>query len=238
MISLSEQDLDKICESLADKAMFDVDAYDLFQKIVASRSEPILNEEIQILDKVILNKERGFVTGEMGDKMIVMVQGSTYLVDPKELKEYSKKPELVTVPHMKFDEKTQKLLFEQWVKCGVYHGNVPIKMNECYVRYNLWEAAKDNQNVKVMIEGKAVFMPKLQVRILEDLNDFANEENYVPGVLIDEATEKVIENILVNAIDYTNAVGDADAIKIIKQTPSGEQEFQSAPKSMVRTLAV
>jgi hypothetical protein len=238
MISLSEQDLDKICESLADKAMFDVEAYELFQKIVSSRSLPVLNEEVQILDKVILNKERGFVTGEIEGKLIVMVQGSTYLVDPKELKEYDKKPELITVPHMKFDEKTQKLLFEQWVRCGVYHGNVPIKMNECYVKYNLWEAAKEDQNVKVMIEGKAVFMPKSQVKILEDLNDFANEDNYVPGVLIDEATEQVIENILVNAIDYTNAIGDADAIKIIKQTPSGEQEFQSAPKSMIRTLAV
>jgi hypothetical protein len=238
MISLSEQDLDKICESLADKAMYDVEAYELFNKIVSSRNQPVLNEEVQIEDKVILNKEHGYVTGEIDGKVIVMVQGCTYLVDPKELKEYDKKPELVTVPHMKFDEKTQKLLFEQWVRCGVYHGNVPIKMSECYVKYNLWESAKDDQNVKVMVEGRAIFMPKSQVRILEDINEFANEENYVPGVLIDEATEQVIENILVNAIDYTNAIGDADAVKIIKQTSEGEQEFQSAPKSMIRTLSV
>jgi hypothetical protein len=238
MISLSEQDLDKICESLADKAMYDVDAYELFQKIVSSRTQPILNEGVEILDKVILDKERGYVTGQIDGKMIVMVQGNTYLVDPKELKEYNKTPAPCVVPHMKFDEKTQKLLFEQWVRCGVYHGNVPIKMSDCYVKYSLWESAQDDQNVKVMVEGRAIFMPKGQVRILEDINEFANEENYVPGVLIDEATEQVIENILVNAVDYTNAIGDADAIKIIKESPSGEQEFQTAPKSMIRTLAV
>jgi hypothetical protein len=238
MINLSEQDLDKICESLADKAMYDVEAYELFQKIVTQRSLKPLNEDIQIEDKVILNKERGYVTGEFDGKLIVMVQGSTYLVDPKELKEYDKKPEPTLLPPMKFDEVTQKLLFEQFVRCGVYHGNVPIKMNDCYVRYNQWEAAKDDQQIKVMVEGNVTFMPKSQVRIFEDLNDFANEDNYIPGVIIDEGTGEVVENILLNAIDYTAALGDADAIRIIKLNLAGEQEFQTAPKAMVRTLAV
>lgn len=238
MISLSEQDLDKICESLADKAIYDVDAYELFNKIVSSRNQPTLNEDVQVLDKVILDKERGYVTGEINGKMIVMVQGSTYLVDPKELKEYNKKAEPTVVPHMKFDEKTQALLFEQFVKCGVYHGNVPIKMNDCYVRYNQWEKANDDQQVKVIVEGNVTFMPKSQVRILEDLNDFANEENYIPGVIIDEATEEVIENILLHAIDYANAIGDADSVRIIKMSPEGVQEMQTAPKSMLRTLSV
>jgi len=238
MISLSEQDLDKICESLADKAMYDVDAYELYHKIVYSRNQPVLNEEAQVLDKVIFDKEKGYVTGQIDGKMIVMVQGSTYLVDPKELKEYNKKEEPSTVPHMKFDEKTQKLLMEQFVKCGIYHGNVPIRLYDCYIKYNQYEAAQDNQQVRVMIEGNVTFMQKSQVRILENINDFANEANYIPGVIIDEATEEVVENILLNAIDYANAVGDADAIRIIKTNSAGEQETQTAPKSMIRTLAV
>jgi hypothetical protein len=81
-------------------------------------------------------------------------------------------------------------------------------------------------------------MPKSNIRILEDINDFANEDNYIPGVLIDEATEEVIENILVQAIDYTDAIGDADSVRIIRKTPEGEQEIQTVPKSMVRTLAI
>lgn len=197
-----------------------------------------LNEEAQILDKVRYNKDRGYVTGEIEGKMIVMVQGSTYLVDPKDLKEWNKKPDLTTVPHMKFDEETQKLLFEQYVRCGIYSGNIPIRLNDCFVKYNQWEKAPAEQMIKVLVEGNATFLPKSQVRILEDINDFANEDNYVPGVLIDETTEEVLENILVQAIDYTEAIGDADSIRIIRKSPEGEQEIQTVPKAMVRTLAV
>jgi len=209
----------------------------LIEKKVIEANESI-NEDIQILDKVHYNKDHGYVTGEIEGKLVVMVQGSTFLVDPKDLKEWNKKPDLVTVPHMKFDEETQKLLFEQFVRCGVYHGNVPIKMNDCYVRYNQWEKATPDQQIKVLIEGNVTFMPKSQIKILENLNDFANEENYIPGVLIDETTEEVIENILVQAIDYTNAIGDADSVRVIRKTETGEQEIQTVPKAMVRTLAV
>jgi hypothetical protein len=197
-----------------------------------------LNEEVQILDKVRYNKDRGYVTGEIEGKVIVMIQGSTYLVDPKDLKEWNNKPDLTTQPHMKFDEQTQKLLFEQFVRCGVYSGNIPIRLTDCYVQYSHWEKADDDRMIKVLVEGNATFLPKSQVRILEDINDFANEDNYVPGVLIDEATEEVIENILVQAIDYTDAIGDADSVRIIRKTPEGEQEIQTVPKSMVRTLAI
>ena len=69
-----------------------------------------LNEDVQLLDKVLYDKAKGYVIGQLGDKMIVQVQGSTYWVDPKDLKEFAKKPDLTTVPHMKFDEKTQALL--------------------------------------------------------------------------------------------------------------------------------
>jgi len=197
-----------------------------------------LNEDAQILDKVRYGKDRGYVTGEIDGKMIVMVQGSTFLVDPKDLKEWNRKPDLTTEPHMKFDEETQKLLFEQYVKCGVFHGNVPIKMNGCYVRYSQWEKAAPEQQIRVLVEGNTTFMPKSQVRILEDLNDFANVDSYVPGVLVDEATEDAIENVLVHAVDYTAAIGDADSVRVVKRGLSGEQEIQTVPKAMVRTLAV
>jgi len=197
-----------------------------------------LNENFQILDKVNIDKDKGYIIGQIEGKLLVQVQGCTYLVNPTELKEFNKKTDLTTLPHMKFDEKTQALLFEQYVKCGVFYGNVPIKLSDCYVKYNQWEKALPDQQIKVLIEGNTEFMPKSQVRILESLNDFANPDNYVPGVLIDEATGDALENILVDAIDYTNAIGDADAVKIIKQGLNGEQEMQTAPKSMIRTLAV
>ena len=206
-------------------------------KIAESVTESV-NEELQLHDKVKYNKETGFISGEINNQFIVMVQGNTYLVDPKDLKEYSPKSEITTQPHMKFDEETQKLLFEQYVRCGIYQGNVPVKTDKCFVKFNQWETAKDDQQVKVIIEGVTTFMTKNKIRILEDVNNFANPENYVPGVLVDEATEEAIMNILVNAVDYTSAIGDADSVNIIIKNDSGEQEVQTAPKSMIRTLTI
>lgn len=197
-----------------------------------------LNEYHQLLDKVKYNQERGFIIGEIEGKMIVQVQGNTYLVDPNDLQEYHKKPDLTVKPPMKFDEETLALLFEQYVKCGVYHGNVPIRLNDCYVKYNQWEKAEPNQQIKILIEGNSTFIPKSQVKILENINDFANEENYIPGVLVDEATEEALQNILLNAIDFSNAIGDADPVRIIIETPEGEKELQTVPVSAVRTMSV
>jgi len=195
-----------------------------------------LNESAQIGDAVRLDGQKGYVIGEIGGQIIVQIQGSTKLVDPLKVKE-NKKPELTTQPHMKFDEKTQKLLFEQYVRCAIYLGNVPVKLNDCYVKYSSWEKAKDDQQVKVLMEGNNTFMPKSQVRILEDLNDFANEDNYVPGVIIDEETEDVLENVLINAIDYTEAIGDADPVRVI-QGQGEAQEMQTISKARLRTLSV
>ena len=198
-----------------------------------------LNEYVQLLDKVRYDNDPGYIIGQVEGKVLVQVQGSTYLVDPNQVKEWRKKPDLETKPHIKFDENTLKLLFEQFVKCGIYHGNVPIRLNDCYVRYSSWEKATDDQQVRVLVEGNTVFFPKMQVRILEDINTFANPDNYIPGVFIDELTgESTGENILIDAIDYTNAVGDSDMVKIIIELPDGTQEFQTAPKSKIKTLSV
>lgn len=212
------------------------------QPINESVSEQdFLKEYYQIEDTVRLNKEKGFIIGQIEGKNLVMVQGNTYLVDDKDLTEYKKKVDLATlkVPHMmKCDEETQKLLFEQMVRCGVYMGNVPVKLTDCFVKYSSWEKAKDDQQVKVLIEGNTSFLPKSQVRIFENLDDFANPDNYVPGVIIDEASEDALENVLINAIDYSGAIGDADAVKIIRKSPEGVQEIQTMPKASLRTLSV
>ena len=227
---------DYVNERITDLSYEDLEKINELQKKIGSAGK--LNEDAQLLDKVRFDKSRGYVTGQMGDKMIVMVQGSTYMVDPKDLKEFNKKPDLTVKPHMKFDEKTQKLLFEQYVKCGVYERNVPLRLNDCFVKYSQWEKAKPDQQIKLIVEGNFVFMPKSQVRILENINDFASEENYIPGVIIDQSSEQALENVLINVIDYTNAIGDADSIRVIRETPEGEQEIQTVPRSMVKTLAV
>jgi len=197
-----------------------------------------LNESVQILDKIYYKGKRGYVTGQINDKFIISIQGSTYLVDPKDLKEYNKKPDPTVTPKMKFDEKTQKLLFEQYVKCGIYERNVPIRINNCYVKYNEWENANPQQQVQVILEGNGIYVPKNQIKILEDINSFAAPENYIEGVIIDPATGEATENILFNVNDYTNAIGEADGVRIIRKNQEGEQEIQEVPKNTIKTLAV
>ncbi len=203
-----------------------------------SSFDQFLTEYFQIEDTVRLNKQKGFIIGQIEGKNIVMVQGNTYLVDDKELTEYRKRMDLTTLPHMKFDEETQKVLFEQYVRCGIYMGNVPVKLSDCFVKYSSWEKAQADQQVKVLIEGNTSFIKKSQIRLFEDLNDFANPDDYVPGVIVDENTEDALENVLINAIDYTNAIGDADSVKVIRKTPAGTQEMQTMPKVSLKTLSV
>ena len=199
----------------------------------------ILNESATLLSKVKYKGKTGYVNAEMHDgKLVVQVQGDTFLVDPKDLKEMHPREDKVLKAPIKFDDQTQKVLFEQYVRCGIFYNSVPVKTTDCFVRYNQYEATPEDGQVKILVEGTATFMPKSQVVILENINEFASEENYIPGVIIDEATEEVLENILLNAIDYSQAIGDADNVRIIKFAPNGDQEMQNAPKSMIRTLSV
>jgi len=170
------------------------------------------------------------------------VQGSTHKVNPSKVKSFGeKKPAVMEVP-FKFDKITQqnlttKTLFEQYVKCGIYYGNTPIKINECYVKFNEWNDAKDEQPVSMYVAGSISIFPKNQIRILENINDFGNPDNYIEGVIIDEETGEAIESILINAIDYTQAIGDSDEVRIIKQI-NGQQFNTTVPSIIVKTLSI
>ncbi len=207
-------------------------------KIVEKKKPQSLNESTQVGDKVIYAGKRGYIIGQAqnGD-WLVQIQGSSDFVSPKDVKVVGIKAKTMELPY-KFDEKTQKVLFEQFVRCGIYMRNTPIKLQGCYVKYSQWRDAKLNENVNVISDGELNQMPKEQVRILEDPNDFANPQDYVEGVIIDQTTGDAIENILINAIDYSETIGDADGVRVIKQPESLEPVLETLPKGMLRTLSV
>jgi hypothetical protein len=91
--------------------------------------------------------------------------------------------------------------------------------------------------VNVIIEGRTNMMQKGNVRILENIDGFANPDNYIPGVIIDEESGEVRENVLVNAIDYTQAIGDSAPVRIVRNN-GGNQEPDAVPAAIVKTLAV
>jgi hypothetical protein len=203
-------------------------------EVINSFSPIILNESITVGDEVIYDGNRGYITGETQGKLIVQVQGSTFLVTPKDVKLKHPKADSMKLPY-KFDKVTLKNLCEQQVRCGIYQGNTPIKISGCYVNYNSWNDANDNQHVPILVEGKNFVFEKTNIRILEDVNEFANPDNYVEGVVIDPKNSEAIKNVMINIIDYTHAVGDDDEVRVFT---SNDEPVTYYPRSLLRTLSV
>ena len=206
------------------------------------KNDKPLNERVQIGDTVTFDKEKAYVIGQTNDgDVIIQIQGSTKKVNPGDVVE-GEKPEELVKPQYDFDKLTQqnlttKALFEQYVKCGIYMGRVPVKTSNCFVKYSDWRDTDDEKPISVLIEGNINLLPRKQIHIYEDVNDFANPENYVKGVIIDEATGEALEPVLVNAIDYSDALGDADMVRIIKGVGEGAL-VSSVSAASVRTLSV
>lgn len=204
-----------------------------FKVVEKKENSQPLNESAQVGDKVTYAGKRGYVIGAaMNGDLLVQIQGSADFVDPKKVKIVGIKAKTMEMP-MKFDEKTQKVLFEQFVRCGIYMGNTPIKISNCFVKYSQWRDAKVNENVNVFSDGELAQLPKEQVKVFEDPNEFADPTDYVEGT-VNHANG--VENVLVNSIDFTAGIGDADLVKIIKNPGTPEAEVDSVPKGMVSVL--
>jgi len=197
----------------------------------------ILNEA-QIGDKVLLGKERGYLIGQTSDSQwIVQIQGSTKFAKDSDVKVLRGLAQNVTTkPPMNFDEKTQKLLFEQYVRCGIFYNSVPVKTSGCYVRYS--DYLKNTPDLNVIVEGLLNVMPRNQVQIFEDPNDFANPADYVEAVQINSETGEAIDNIRVHAGEYTSGLGDADGIHIIRGIETDSPSYETLAKGQIRTLSV
>lgn len=194
--------------------------------------------EAQIGDKVLLGKERGYLIGQTSDgQWIVQIQGSTKFAKDKDLKVLRGLAQNVTVkPPINFDEKTQKVLFEQYVKCGIFYKSVPVRTNGCYVKYS--DYLKSTPDINVLIEGVLNILPRDQVRVMENPQDFANPQDYVEGVEIDTQSGEAVDNIMIHAGDYSSSIGDADGVRIIRGMDGENPVFGTLAKEQIRTLSV
>lgn len=194
--------------------------------------------EAQIGDKVLLGKERGYLIGQTSDgQWIVQIQGSTKFAKDKDLKVLRGLAQNVTVkPPINFDEKTQKVLFEQYVKCGIFYKSVPVRTNGCYVKYS--DYLKSTPDINVLIEGVLSIIPRDQVRVMENPQDFANPQDYVEGVEIDTQSGEAVDNIMIHAGDYSSSIGDADGVRIIRGMDGENPVFGTLAKEQIRTLSV
>jgi hypothetical protein len=185
----------------------------------APAKETIKKEPIQLLDVVSYDKQKAFVIGQLGcgDYIIELSKnGQTIQVKEDQIKLLvGKAPG--SIQQFKFDKETQKVLFEQWVKCGVYMNNVPVKTNNCFVQYSDWVEAKDSENINVLIEGTINLFPKSNIQLFEDVNDFANINDLVSGTIPDyeDSLGNGRRKVWVKLNQKQNAIGGADEIFVI-----------------------
>lgn len=187
-------------------------------------------------DTVEFKGKRGVVQSVNADgTLTLMVEGMTVDCSPREVKITTNRVDTMKAP-FKYDSKTLAALYEQWIPCGIYQSGVRVTADTCAVNYAEYERKKDYQNVTVINEGARILIPKKNVKLFEDVNSFANIDDYIEGVYLNG--NQASSNILINAVDYSNALAGNEPIRCIVDLESEKPRVVELPKDTVRTLAV
>lgn len=212
-----------------------------------AKSDKPLNESVQaskaqvnVYDYVRLGSSKdapvGYVIAKlpMSDNFIVNVNGRTVECKPSDLYLVHDKVDSVQFP-VKFDESTLKALYEQMVHCGMFMNGNRLTPNDCYTKYSEYMNAKDDDNIRIIVEGQTTLVNKKYIKITEDVNEFINPNDYVSGEEISDMGEK-LRDILFNIKDYEAAVKDTDAVRVMIDTPDGERKLVLLPCSSIKPV--
>ena len=189
-----------------------------------------LNEgaEPNVGDYVILNGAEGYVISKMPmtNEFIVNVGGHTVTAAPSSLKLATAKRDDLPVP-FKFDETTLKLLFEQMVHCGMFMNETCLTPKDCFVKYSEYINAEDDDKIRLVVEGENLLVDKKLVRVTDDINEFANLNDYVRGNFLSEGQKPV--EVALNIKDYRKATNQMSPVRVIlgeslKTMPAGSLE--------------
>lgn len=193
-----------------------------------------------VLDWVKLsdgNVAQVIATLPMSGNYIVNLNGRTVEVSPNNLVLASCKKDLVDAPH-KFDKATLKLLSESMVRCGMFVNNNQITPNGCYVKYGDFINAKDDEQIRIVVEGESVLASKKYIKVLEDINSFAIPSGFVSAEEISEIGVK-LRDILVNVQEFEAATAGTDPVTaLVYNNATGEYDSYVLPKESIRLSAV
>jgi hypothetical protein len=193
-----------------------------------------------VLDWVKLsdgNVAQVIATLPMSGNYIVNLNGRTVEVSPKNLVLAGCKKDLVEAPH-KFDKATLKLLSESMVRCGMFVNNNQITPNGCYVKYGDFVNAKDDEQIRIVVEGESVLASKKYIKVLEDINSFAVPSGFVSAEEISEIGVK-LRDILVNVQEFEAAAAATDPVTaMVYNNATGEYDSYVLPKESIRLSAV
>jgi hypothetical protein len=87
----------------------------------------------------------------------------------------------------------------------------------------------------MIIENQQTFAKKKYVKITEDVNDFANVNEYVEGVEV-ASNGAELRNILFNIKDYEHATGSATPVRVLVTDETGDKSLIYLPANSVRPV--
>ena len=145
-----------------------------------------------VMDNVKLNDgRRGQIIFQMANgDFIVNVAGRTVECSQDSVSMLRERPDTLDVPY-KFDPNTLKALFEQYVQCGMFMNGIKMTPEDCKVKYSDYANTDNNGKVPVLVENQKLLVDRKYIKILEDVNNFANISDY----------EKLNENYYYNKKD-------------------------------------
>lgn len=192
--------------------------------------------EPNVLDWVSCPAGNGQIIAKLPvtDNFIINVNGRTLEYSKNQVQMLRNRPDTVDCPY-KYDEKTLKGLFEQMVHCGLFMNNNRITPNNCFIKYSEYIAANPEDDVRMIIENEQVFAKKKYIKVTEDVNEFANVNDYVEGVEV-TATGEILRNILLNLKDFNSANGTSDPVRVLVTLEDGTKTLVNLPANSVRPI--
>src|SRR5574344_551251 len=191
-----------------------------------------LNESAQpqVMDYV---RFAGGKTGQIICKMadgdfIISAEGRTFQCQPSSVTMLHDRPDTVEAP-FKYDKETLKGLFEQMVPAGVFMNGARLTPNDCYVKYSEFVDAKQDDDVRLVVEGQQTFTGKKYVKVLADINEFANVNDYAYGHVLNEYGVPS-GDILMNMRDYAAGAGDSAPVRSLVLNEDKKYVLTMIPK--------
>lgn len=165
---------------------------------------------------------------------IVNVNGHTVEVPEDKVEMINEIPDTLETPY-KFDPKTLKGLFEQHVHCGMFINENQITPNNTFVKYSDFISAGENDEIPIYIDGQRTLVNRKYIRIMEEVNDFANINDYVEGEEV-SAEKSALRNILFNFNDYQSAEGSSDPVRVLVKTDSDDYTLIYLPAGSIKPV--
>jgi len=170
----------------------------------------------------------------MSDNFIINVDGHTIEASPKSVKMVTEKPDTLPAPY-KFDPTTLKALFEQMVHCGMFVNETQITPNNTFVKYSDFINTKDGDNINIVIDGQRTIVDRKYIRITEEVNDFANVNEYVEGVEVSSEGYE-LRKILFNITDYNYASSIVTPVRVLISDENDEKHLITLPAGSIKPV--